>query len=199
MTHVLQVCVRSYWHSGTGRGLGAAVDVAAYRDADNLPALPGRHIKGLLRHALEQAWSWGWAGHADGSLLHNLLGQRTEQTPDGQVPSSGLLRVSDARLPDELGAWLSVDERSAERAALFRILQSTAVDEITGSARDRSLRGIEVVVPLDLRAIIEPIPGPGAPPSDWPERLCEVLPLIPAVGGHRTRGLGRAQLTLEAL
>ncbi|WP_297475560.1 RAMP superfamily CRISPR-associated protein [Ferrovum sp.] len=197
MTHVLQICVRSYWHSGTGRGLGAAVDAAAYRDADNLPALPGRHIKGLLRHALEQARFWGWKGHADGILVRSLFGQRTEQVSSGQIPSPGMLRVSDARLPAELCAWLTVDKHGAQRAALFRVLQSTAVDEATGSARDWSLRGIEVVVPLDLQASVEPISGTGLP-SDWPERLREVLPLIPAVGGHRTRGLGRAQLTLEA-
>jgi hypothetical protein len=197
MTYILQIRVRSYWHSGTGRGLGAAVDAAAYRDADNLPALPGRHIKGLLRHALEQAQFLGWEGHADGILVRRLFGQRTEQASSGQIPTPGLLRVSDARLPAELCAWLTVDKHSAQRAALFRVLQSTAVDETTGSARDSSLRGIEVVVPLDLQASVELIPG-AVPPPGWHELLREVLPLIPAVGGHRTRGLGRAQLTLEA-
>jgi hypothetical protein len=196
-TYILHIRLQTYWHAGTGRGLGAAVDAAAYRDADGLPALPGRHIKGLLRDALEQAQAWGWAGHADGVLLYRLFGQRTEGVSAGEIPASGLLRVSDARLPEALRAWLGLDEQRSLRAGLFRVLQSTAVDVKTGSAQDRSLRGIEVVVPLDLQARIEPLPG-AVPPSDWAERLREVLPLVTAVGRHRTRGLGRALLTLEA-
>ncbi len=195
--HTLHIRLQNYWHAGTGRGLGAAVDAAAYRDADDLPALPGRHLKGLLRDALEQAQAWGWPGHADGILLHSLFGQRTESVNAGQIPASGLLRVSDARLPEALCAWLGQEAQRSQRAALFRVLQSTAVDDRTGSAKDHSLRGIEVVVPLDLQARIEPLPG-ATPPADWIERLREVLPLVPAVGGHRTRGLGRALLTLEA-
>jgi hypothetical protein len=196
-TYILHIRLQTYWHAGTGRGLGAAVDAAAYRDADGLPALPGRHIKGLLRDALEQAQAWGWAGHADGVLLHRLFGQRTEGLSAGEIPVSGLLRVSDARMPEALCAWLTLDAQRSLRAGLFRVLQSTAVDVKTGSAKDRSLRGIEVVVPLDLQARIEPLPG-AVPPSDWAERLREVLPLVTAVGRHRTRGLGRALLTLEA-
>jgi len=195
--YTLHIRLQSYWHAGTGRGLGAAVDAAAYRDGDDLPALPGRHIKGLLRDALEQAQAWGWQGHADGVLLHSLFGQRTESLNAGQIPASGLLRVSDARLPGVLCVWLGHDDRRSQRTALFRVVQSTAVDDSTGSAKDGSLRGIEVVVPLDLQARIEPLPG-AVPPADWAERLREVLPLIPAVGGHRTRGLGRALLSLEA-
>ncbi|MGC9185167.1 MAG: RAMP superfamily CRISPR-associated protein [Thiomonas sp.] len=197
MKHVLHIALKSYWHAGTGRGLGAAVDAAAYRDSDDLPALPGRHVKGLLRDALEQAQAWGWPGHADGSLLQSLFGQRTEQSAPGEIPRSGVLRVSDARLPEPLCAWLRQDSQRAQRAALFRVLQSTAVDEHSASARDHSLRGIEVVVPLDLHAELEPLPG-ATLPAQWDARLRDVLPLIPAVGGHRTRGLGRAVLTLEA-
>lgn len=195
--HTLHIRLQNYWHCGTGRGLGAAIDAAAWRDGDDLPAVPGRHLKGLLRDALEQARDWGWSGHADGSLLRTLFGERTEEDRAGVPPGSGLIRVSDARLPQALCDWLRHEDRRSQRAALFCVLQSTAVNERTGSAEDRSLRGIEVVVPLDLQAHIEPLPG-AQPPADWAERLREVLPLVPAIGGHRTRGLGRALLTLES-
>lgn len=195
-TPTLDIRFQSYWHCGTGRGLGAAVDAAAYRDGDDLPAVPGRHIKGLLRDALEQAQAWGWSGHADGSMLQTLFGQRTEVDLVDAPPASGLIRVSDARLPEALCDWLRHEDRRSQRAALFRVMQSTAIDEGSGSAKDGSLRGIEVVVPLELQAHIEPLPG-AAPPPDWVDRLREVLPLIPAVGGHRGRGLGRALISLE--
>lgn len=196
-TPTLHIRLQTYWHCGTGRGLGAAVDAAAYRDSDDLPAVPGRHIKGLLRDAMQQAQAWGWSGHADGSMLHTLFGQRTEGSLIDAPPASGLIRVSDARLSDDLSAWLRHEDRRSQRAALFRVVQSTAIDESTGSAKDHSLRGIEVVVPLELQAPIEPLPG-AAPPSDWIDRLREVLPLIPAIGGHRGRGLGRVLISLEA-
>jgi CRISPR/Cas system CMR subunit Cmr4 (Cas7 group RAMP superfamily) len=118
--YTLHIRLQTYWHAGTGRGLGAAVDAAAYRDADGLPALPGRHIKGLLRDALEQAQAWGWAGHADGVLLHRLFGQRTEGLSAGEIPASGLLRVSDARMPEALCAWLALDAQRYQSGARGR-------------------------------------------------------------------------------
>jgi len=56
------------------------------------------------------------------------------------------------------------------------------------------------VVPLTLYATIETVAtathsGHGA---DWPELLEQALPLIRAVGAQRSRGLGRATLTLES-
>ncbi|QLP99319.1 MAG: hypothetical protein HZY78_02585 [Burkholderiaceae bacterium] len=197
MRYRLLLQIQSYWHIGTGRDAGAAVDVATHRDQDGLPCVPGRHIKGLLRDAFERAHAWGWAGHADGMVVAHLFGQRTERITVDGAPTSGALRVSDARLPEDLRAWLRADAQSAQRAALFRILMATAIDENSGSAKDRSLRGIEVVVPIDLGASIGPMPG-RAVPFDWVQKLREVLPLISAVGGHRSRGLGRAILSLEA-
>lgn len=197
MKHQLVLRFHSFWHIGTGRGTGAAVDAATHRDQDGLPCVPGRHIKGLLRDALERAQAWGWGGHEDGSALAHMFGQRAEQPFVGDAPISGALHISDARLPGDLCAWLRMDEQRARRAALFRVLMSTAIDENSGAAKDRSLRGIEVVVPLELRASIATVPGHTVP-FDWVHRLRDVLPLIPAIGAHRNRGLGRVTMSLEA-
>lgn len=191
----LKVDLRGYWHAGTGRGGGALQDALVHRDSVGLPVLPGRHLKGLLREALERAETLGWVGHA--GLAEVLFGARTE-TVEGGRPRPGCLRVSDAMLAPEVGEWLAHSEAGRGLIPhLFRTLHATAVDAESGTALDGSLRGIEVTVPLMLEAIVEPIAGCEGLPPEWPTRLREVLPLIDAVGAQRKRGLGRAVLSLE--
>lgn len=194
MSHTLTIDLRSDWHAGGGRGQGAVLDAVVHRDASGLPVLPGRHLKGLLREALERAADWGWEGYT--GLAAQLFGKRSEEMPAGTVPRPGSLRLGDGRLPGDLALWLGSEAGQGHLPKLYRGLYSTAVDHATGSARDRSLRGIEVCVPLTLHAPISLVPGQ-TPPADWAARLQRVLPLIDAVGAHRSRGLGRALLSLE--
>jgi hypothetical protein len=74
-------------------------------------------------------------------------------------------------------------------------MHSTAIDEKTGTALDKSLRGIEVTIPLILEA---PLSIQGE--SDWPwqEYLNMALPLLRHVGSKRNRGMGRVIVTLGA-
>jgi len=190
----LIVDLRSYWHAGAGRGGGAVLDAVVHRDGNGLPVLPGRHLKGLLRDALERAEAYQWPGYTN--LATRVFGARAgaDRSPD----SVATVRVGDAALPDELTAWLAgTSEGRALIPNLYRGIYATAVDHDTGTARDMSLRGIEVTVPLELRARIEPVSADGPPPEGWADHLRDVLPLIDAVGAHRTRGLGRAVLSLE--
>lgn len=76
------------------------------------------------------------------------------------------------------------------RQQFFRELSSTQIDEQSGMAKDKSLRSIEVTVPVTLRAVLE---GPG---TAWQTDLEKALPFVEGVGAHRNRGLGRAMLTL---
>ena len=95
----LVVDIHSYWQSGGGRGQGAVLDATAHRDADGLPVLPGRHLKGLLREALEAAERWQWQGYE--GLAAKLFGDRTEEAKEkleNAKPAPGYLRISDATL-----------------------------------------------------------------------------------------------------
>lgn len=191
---ILKIDLRGYWHAGGGRGGGAVVDAVVHRDSNGLPVVPGRHIKGLLRDALERAEAWGWDG-CDG-MSEVLFGARTETAQADTVPTPGCLRIGDARLPAEVADWLGSKVGSALRPQLFRSIYASSVEHQSGTALDKSLRGIEVAVPLTMDAPISIIPGCTAP-DDWKENIAYILPLINAVGAHRTRGLGRAVLTLE--
>ena len=118
--YTLSIEVRSYWHAGGGRGGGLVVDAVVHRDADGLPVLSGRHLKGLLRDALERAQAWGWFSDSPG-IAARLFGQRTETIETGTIPECGCLRVSDARLPGELASWLR-GEDSGLRSLLYHNL-----------------------------------------------------------------------------
>ncbi len=189
---LLNIDIRSYWMSGTGRGGGALLDATTRRDPQGVPVLPGRHIKGLLRDAVEKAEQLAWPGF-DG-LAETLFGERGLELDHPARP--GCLRVSDGQLPREVGNWLGSEAGRDARERLFRTVHSTAIDPATGVALDHSLRGYEVVIPLALEAEIATVPGREAP-SAWEQRLGEALSLVRHVGAHRHRGLGRATLTLE--
>lgn len=193
----LNLDIRHYWHSGAGEGMGAYADAAAWRASDGLPAVPGRQLKGLLRDAVYQAVQYGWCRD---DMDARLFGRRSEeQSSDPEKrPASGCLRVSDALLPEAERAWLAGPDGRALRPHLFRTLYSTAIDDDTGTAKDHSLRGIEVVVPMQLQAVIQTLPGQGDIPEDWRAQLETALPLITAVGGWRSRGLGRVVLALHS-
>lgn len=192
----LTVDFLGFWHCGGGRGGGTVVDAVVHRDASGLPVVPGRHLKGLLREACACAEAWGWPAFEPGDT-ERLFGTRTET--DGEDSTAGLIRVGDATLPQDIQGYLTQAEAGRKLIpALFRSLHSTAIESETGSARPKSLRGIEVVVPLELHATLMPITGRPAEIGDWIEQLKVSLPLIRAVGAYRSRGLGRARLAMEA-
>ncbi len=190
----ITVDLKSYWHAGGGRGAGSVYDAIVHRDSDGGPVLSGRHLKGLLRDACARAEAWGWPGFEPGTTAA-LFGELTEQA-SGNPPQKGSLRVSDATLPGELARWLASDEGNDLLPHLFRGLYSTAVEHASGTAKEHSLRGMEVAVPLTLTAVVAPVTGM-IPPEGWEKRLETLLCLIDSVGAHRNRGLGRVELRVK--
>lgn len=188
-TAVIMIDIQSYWHPGTGRGSGFHLDAVTHTGPDGLPRLPGRTLKGLLRDALYRAEQWDWAQVRAGTTEALFGPLVTEANP----PHPGLLRISDATLPAEVTAYLTTEAGRSLIPGLYREHFSTAMDIATGVATGRSLRGMQIVVPLMLEARIAEIPGVAGWP-DWRDCLGAVLPLVTAVGAHRSRGFGRAHL-----
>ena len=183
----LCIDIQTTWHPGTGRGSGFHLDAVTHQGADGLPGLPGRHLKGLLRDALLRAETWGWPDVPKGST-EALFGADGRDRRDTRP---GLLRVSDGTLTADIAAYLATADGAKLVPGLYREHYSTAIDQKSGVAKERSLRGMGLIVPLTLKATIEEIPG--MPPiPDWRQRLAAVFPLVSAVGAHRTRGFGRA-------
>lgn len=196
MNHRLKIEIRSYWHPGTGRGQGSHLDATTHRDARKLPCLPGRTVKGLVRDAVNRWEAFGGFPESEPSIAGQLFG------PYGQEGAStwpGLLRFSDAALPREEADYLAAHHGLIE--GLYRSHFSTAIEHESGTAQEKSLRGIELVVPLTLYADIGLVEGARhrGLEANWPDRLKEALILVRAVGAHRSRGLGRAVLSLEGI
>lgn len=211
MSHQLKIEIHSYWHPGTGRGKGSQLDAVTHRGADGLPRLPGRTVKGLLRDAVYRWERFGGYGEpANPGICDQLfgpyrpLGDGDDDNANTGQTWPGLLRFSDARLPASDRAAIGQYE-GAERAALiaglYRSHFSTRIDHKSGTADEATLRGIELVVPLTLYADIDDVADARYRGllADWPTKLSPALPLVRAVGALRSRGLGRATLTLEAV
>lgn len=191
MSYQLKIAIQSYWHPGTGSGRGSDVDAVTHRDKDGLPLLPGKTLKGILRDAVSRWEQFTQAQHTP-SLAEQLFGAGA----DADAKWLGSVRVSDAVLADDIRYYLLEDENLV--AGLYRSIHATAIEHNTGTAMNKSLRGIEVIVPLTLYASLDEVPNAPYKVANWHKTIEQSLGLIHAVGAHRTRGLGRAIVTLEA-
>ena len=207
MNKQLTVEIHSYWHAGTGRTSGSHVDSLVEKNNSGLPLLNGKHIKGLLRDAVARAADWGWFDEQVQGLPVSakaleawLFGTRnaSDNSDDSSRfdTTAGVVFVSNAELPEADRLILSQKESSELKTGLFRHVFSTAIDEETGTAKDHSLRGAEVVIPLTLHSEITFNGDEKAAPAVF-EILTQSLSLIDHVGGMRNRGFGRATLSLD--
>lgn len=183
--------ILSFWQVGTGEGDMGTFDSRAARDPLGLPLIPGRQVKGLCRQAMHDAEELGIPGIVKGTT-RLLFGTRAAAgAPPLDDPTSGLLRFSDARLPEAIRTDLQGNE--ALIGGLYQTRRSTAMTD-KGVARKHSLRFDEVVVPLTLEATVTrngtDAPADGSP-ADWEKLVEAILPLISAIGSGRTRGMGR--------
>jgi hypothetical protein len=181
----IKIEILSYWHAGTGHGQGAAYDALTRKDSHNLPYLPGRTVKGLLREGLQIAEDFGEVAEASVAKLFGRPAREGE--PDGSEP--GVLSFSNACLPEDLCAWARSTQGTAE--TLYRPLASTELDA-SGQARDKSLRCVEVCVPVTLAATVS-----GPDDTSWIEVLKQGARFMRGLGSHRSRGLGRCVVTIS--
>ncbi len=213
-TRTLTIQLHGYWHCGSGQSAGTHLDALTARDHHGLPVIPGRHLKGLLRHAMRCADTWNWL---DGIVLPDgpagdfeelLFGSRSGQEARSAT-RPGMLRVDDAELPEAERAFLAHPDTDGPqlRPFLFRDVHRTAINR-QGSASDKSLRGTEVTLPMQLEAPLGlEVTALEADLRRQQERtleeadlwgtLASVLPLISAIGAERNRGLGEAELSLR--
>lgn len=191
------------WHAGTGKGLGPVADAVVARTPGGLPYLPGRAVKGLLRHGMALAEA---CGRVDTGRTEALFGTRlaaardlSDEEIDAQFEEArfhttpGLLRFESASLGPDWEAWARGAPRpDPHRDALFVYLASTAVDD-DGVVKDHTLRTIEAAIPLRL---VAPVTCEGDS-DDWVQDLRVAASLVRSLGAHRNRGLGRVTVTVE--
>ncbi len=197
-TATLKFDIKSYWHAGTGRGSGHYLDAMNHTDINGIPCLPGKTVKGLLRDAVNRLESWENPKIPLGSCerLFGTIGFEEGRTRRETTP--GALQFTDAKLPKEIVLWLSQKEQATHKKALFTELFSTAIEDSSGTAKTASLRGLQAVVPLELKSQISFRDDGSELAKEWMNIIKTALPLIRAIGSNRSRGFGRTVVTMEA-
>lgn len=143
----LELNFHSHWHAGTGQSAGAYSDALVLKDKYGLPFLSGKSLKGVLRDAFFEAQRARWL------LLPVDADDYCEQVfgmEGGSV--QGCIRVSNAQLSNTEQAILR--HETDLKKSLFTTIHSTTIDHATGTAKDGSLRSIEVAIPMQLHATI---------------------------------------------
>lgn len=188
------------WHVGTGRGEGQHLDALVDLDVDGFPHVPGRMLRGLLRDACECVEHWSDASADFG--VKQLFGAlaRSDDAPGRQISEGGFVGITSARLSPPLRhALLQADgKRAGPNSRALRMTSfQTALDPATGTALPQSLRGIELAVPMMLEASLDLWPSSDELAAQAWSLLDKALPLVWAVGAHKTRGHGRARLAWQ--
>ncbi len=171
----------SDWSCGSGLAAGADVDLLPIRDAQGLPFVPGKTMKGLVREALESLYS---IKGKDEQPLIDMMGKKNDVASDGGDMKSGCSFFMNAVIPAEQAQLIVAQEL---QQFMFRRISSTAIDK-DGVAKDHSLRKIQVAVPCELEGSILDVPQTTVP--DVVDALC----FIKRMGSNRNRGLGRCDI-----
>jgi hypothetical protein len=199
------------WICGSGKGSGKLHDAVGVRDEAGLPYVPGRHLKGLLRDAVERMPELTVGGDAAGGeeLATFLFGPRASADIRESAADYffGLLQISSASLSTmDRASLLGLSDADRERA-LFVTAQSTAIDCETGTARDKTLRSSQLAVPMPVYAIIGSDPSPFADrelhpfekalvAGEWKTVIRDACALVRSIGANRQRGAGRVVVSI---
>lgn len=180
------------WHTGSGLSAGADVDALVIKDKDDLPFIPGKTIKGLLRHALEEIIEFkGIMDEKKEEIAKNFgLLKKIEPTNEEEEEvfesERGEMFCTNATLSNEISQTIKKDNL---QPYLYRSVASTSIDN-AGVAKKHSLRRIETTVPVTLYGEIFGVS------ANLEKDIEDALSYIKRVGVNRNRGLGRCKFSI---
>lgn len=136
--------ILSDWHVGSGLDSGVDADSVVLKDDNNLPYIPGKTIKGLLKDSLFDI------ADVDDSIKADI------DTYFGKVNNDGSTELGSLFFSD---AILNLSEQNdivtnGLSNQLYKNIASTSIDE-RGIAKKSSLRTMEVCIPVSLVGEIE--------------------------------------------
>ena len=182
---------------GRGDGVAGLVDREVEHDADGLPFLCGRTLKGLLAEECANIlYAFELQRRADDwrQIAYRMFGQ-----PGSTIGDTGTLRVGDARLPEPLRAAIKMAVNKGELAAdevlesLTAIRRQTSMNE-HGAPEKGSLRSMRVVLPGTVfEAALD---FAEAPDEQTLALLAACILAWRRAGTGRNRGRGRLQAHL---
>jgi CRISPR/Cas system CSM-associated protein Csm3 (group 7 of RAMP superfamily) len=162
----------SEWHCSSGLSAGSGDDLLVIKDEKNLPIIPGKTLKGLIRDAAETLLD---LKHVSEDFVFNVFGVEAD--------TIGLCHFSTAELSRKRREHI----KSEEIKLLYRSRASTAIDE-NGLAVKHSLRRMETTIPLSLFARVYNVPFENM------EDMAKCIRFVKHIGINRNRGLGRCDM-----
>ncbi len=182
MTLIYKIKFFDYWHLSSGLSAGSKLDSTVVKDGNNIPYVPGKTIKGLVR---EMALNF------DCNFIDVCFGTTTDKKDKyydkSKKEKGGQCYFSNAMLKEDTKKQIIQNNLQDN---LYDVIASTKIGK-ESIAVDNSLRAIEVVVPLTLYGEIQDIP------TKFKNEIKQSLKLIKRVGLNRNRGLGRCQFIVE--
>jgi CRISPR-associated protein Csx10 len=202
----IRLSMQSDWHVGSGMGRPGNIDRLIARDADDLPFVPAKTLRGIWRDACERlcrglddgrlgAWS---------RLVDQLFGSQpgladkdpTERhNAPANAPLGSAVQVGAARIPPSLRQQLARADRRLRQALTF-IKPGVKIDRRSGSAQTDFLRFEEVarkgtILEAECRLLVD------APNREVASALLIAsAKLVERLGGKRRRGPGRCRLEI---
>lgn len=178
--------LKSFWHAGTGVSGGTYADTIVMKDTDNLPFIPGKTLKGLLRDAANQMHSFN-SDLISSNFINDVFGELPGEN-GSKTPNEAKSYFTDAYLSTFLANQLVENHQLSK--SLYKVVSSTKIDS-RGIAEDNSLRQIEVTIPLTLYAEILDVP------EEYMTQLEHCFKWVKRLGVNRNRGLGRCVISIE--
>jgi len=187
MTLKYKIQFFDYWHLSSGLSAGAKLDSSVTKDSNNIPYIPAKTIKGLVREmALEL--------DLDCDFIDRCFGITSDKEDRCYIKEPKEKDKDEKQIYTKCYfANASLDEKTHKEIRtnklqnnLYDVIASTKIED--GIAVDDSLREIEVVIPMTLYGEILDIPT-----QDDCNKLIKCLKLIKRMGLNRNRGLGRCE------
>jgi CRISPR/Cas system CSM-associated protein Csm3 (group 7 of RAMP superfamily) len=175
----------SYWHAGSGLAGSTYADSIVNKNEDNLPVIPGKTIKGLLREAAEKINELNKELVSNDFIL-NVFGEK-ESTGLIDYKKEGRAFFSNVSLSKSLSENILKSNLSDD---LYHVISSTEIDN-NGQAKDGSLRQLEVTIPITLYGSIEHFPD-----NNYEVQLANCFKWIKQLGHNRNRGLGKCKFSI---
>lgn len=203
----IRLTMESDWHVGSGMGRPGQVDRLISRDADDLPFVPAKTLRGIWRDACERLCR----GLDDGKvgawsrLVDLLFGSQPALGPNdptgrhgdpAEVPLESAVEIRSAQIPSPLREHLVRADRRLRQTLTF-LKPGVRIDRRSGSAQADFLRFEEVArkgTTLEAECRL-PIRDPST------RELASALlvasaKLVERLGGKRRRGSGRCRLEI---
>ena len=173
------------WHCGSGLAAGADLDALVVKDDEQMPFVPGKTIKGLIREATFDFLKL--TGNYDEESFVKAFGNAPEEGEEPDKLKKGDIFFTNATIDDSI--YKQIVDTDSQRF-LFRKKTSTSIDD-EGTAKEHSLRSMQTTVAMELGGEILEIPE-----GNMKDAISNAMGFIKSLGQGRNRGLGRCTFSV---